>query len=103
MGFGGTSSPGRAIELVHQAPGVVMSPHIVAACFVWAGSLLGLLSYAWLTGLAFKRGTWWRVLLITLFPVAGFVYVFAETNKGPFYLFCVAIVLSCVGGLFLEF
>jgi hypothetical protein len=74
-----------------------------ALVLIGAGTLLGLISYAWLTFLAFKRGFWWGVVLIIFFPLAGCIYAFSEANRKPIYMVWIAGALSAIGMAFLDF
>lgn len=73
-----------------------MTPYLVAG-FGYAATSLALISYAWLTLLAFRRGIWWGVVLVLFFPLAGVCYVFTESNTKPLYLFFVAALLAACG------
>jgi hypothetical protein len=69
------------------------------------GTALGFIGYAWLTALAFRQGAAWGFVLILFFPLAGIVYIGADTKRKliPLFLIYAGAIFSCAGMAFLNF
>jgi hypothetical protein len=72
----------------------------------YLGAGLGLLSYAWLTAIAFKQAIAWGIVLVLFFPLAGVFYAFfvvGDKSMGPIKLCLVGFVFSVLGLYLMDF